>query len=125
MKSKPHVAGLSGSLWELDRLHLLERGARALYSMPGAGKARRASSGGETRIHALGLMGPDQPYTALACPRLKLWAKYEQRWKRQFLHRTGVSVDGPASRDDGFERGSLANAARSGDQVSGNVVHRR
>jgi glycine/D-amino acid oxidase-like deaminating enzyme len=36
-----------------------------------------------------------------------LWAKYERRWKRQFLHRTGV-LWMASSRDDSFERGSLA-----------------
>ena len=53
-----------------------------------------------------GTYGPDQPYTALAARALKLWAKYERRWKKEFLHRTGVlwmaSVD-----DDAFEHGSL------------------
>ncbi len=66
----------------------------------------RASSGGETRIMR-GTYGPDQPYTKLAARALKLWAKYELRWKRRFLHRTGV-VWMVSSRDDGFERGSPA-----------------
>ena len=54
-----------------------------------------------------GTYGPDQPYTKLAARALKLWAKYERRWKRQFLHRTGV-LWMASSRDDSFERGSLA-----------------
>lgn len=53
-----------------------------------------------------GAYGPDQPYTEMAARSLKLWEKYERRWKRQFLHRTGVlwMVSG---RDDGFERASV------------------
>jgi len=66
----------------------------------------RASSGGETRIMR-GTYGPGQPYTELAARALKLCVKYERRWKRQFLHRTGV-LWMASSRDDSFERGSLA-----------------
>ena len=66
----------------------------------------RASSGGETRIMR-GTYGPGQPYTETAARALKLWAKYERRWKRQFLYRTGV-LWMVSSRDDAFERGSLA-----------------
>ena len=65
----------------------------------------RASSGGETRIMR-GTYGPDQPYTETAAHALKLWAKYERRWKKQFLHRTGV-LWMVSSRDDAYERGSL------------------
>jgi len=53
-----------------------------------------------------GTYGPDQPYTEMAARALKLWAKYERRWKRQFLHRTGV-LWMAAGRDDAFERGSV------------------
>jgi len=53
-----------------------------------------------------GTYGPDQPYTQLAAHALKLWAKYERRWKRQFLHRSGV-LWMAAGRDDAFERGSV------------------
>ena len=53
-----------------------------------------------------GTYGPDQPYTEMAGRALKLWAKYERRWKRQFLHCTGV-LWMAAGRDDGFERGSV------------------
>jgi glycine/D-amino acid oxidase-like deaminating enzyme len=107
MKSKPHVAVVgAGAFGGWTALHLLERGARVtLLDAWGPGNSR-ASSGGETRIMR-GTYGPDQPYTALAARALKLWAKYEQRWKRQFLHRTGV-LWMVSSRDDGFERGSLA-----------------
>jgi glycine/D-amino acid oxidase-like deaminating enzyme len=52
-----------------------------------------------------GTYGPDQPYTATAARALKLWQKYERRWKRQFLHRTGV-LWMVSNRDDAFERGS-------------------
>jgi len=72
----------------------------------------RASSGGETRIMR-GTYGPDQPYTELAARALKLWAKYELRWKRQFLHRSGV-LWMAAGRDDSFERESIEMLRASG-----------
>jgi glycine/D-amino acid oxidase-like deaminating enzyme len=50
--------------------------------------------------------GPDQPYTALAARALKLWRKYEKRWKRQLLHPSGV-LWMVSSADDEYERGSL------------------
>jgi sarcosine oxidase len=105
-KSKLHVAVVgAGAFGGWTALHLLERGARVtLLDAWGAGNSR-ASSGGETRIMR-GTYGPDQPYTELAARALKLWAKYERRWKKQFLHRTGV-LWMASSRDDGFERGSL------------------
>jgi glycine/D-amino acid oxidase-like deaminating enzyme len=53
-----------------------------------------------------GTYGPDQPYTEMAARALKLWAKYERRWKRQFLHRTGV-LWMASGQDDAFERGSV------------------
>jgi len=53
-----------------------------------------------------GTYGPDQPYTELAARALKLWAKYERKWKRQFLHRSGV-LWMAAGGDDRFERGSI------------------
>ncbi len=53
-----------------------------------------------------GTYGPNQPYTEMAARALKLWAKYERRWKQQFLHRTGV-LWMAAGRDDAFERGSV------------------
>lgn len=54
-----------------------------------------------------GTYGPDQPYTEMAAGALKLWRKYERRWNRQLLHRSGV-LWMAAAPDDGFERGSLA-----------------
>jgi glycine/D-amino acid oxidase-like deaminating enzyme len=106
MKSKPHVAVVgAGAFGGWTALHLLDRGARVtLLDAWGPGNSR-ASSGGETRIMR-GTYGPDQPYTELAARALKLWQKYERRWKRQFLHRTGV-LWMASSRDDSFERGSL------------------
>jgi sarcosine oxidase len=53
-----------------------------------------------------GTYGPDQPYTEMAARSLALWAKYQRRWKRQFLHRSGV-LWMAAGRDDAFERGSV------------------
>jgi glycine/D-amino acid oxidase-like deaminating enzyme len=106
MKSKPHIAVVgAGAFGGWTALHLLERGARVtLLDAWGPGNSR-ASSGGETRIMR-GTYGPDQPYTEIAARALKLWQKYERRWKRQFLHRTGV-LWMASSRDDSFERGSL------------------
>ena len=106
MKSKPHIAVIgAGAFGGWTALHLLERGAGVtLLDSWGPGNSR-ASSGGETRIMR-GTYGPDQPYTEMAARALKLWRKYEQRWKRKFLHRTGV-LWMVSSRDDAFERGSL------------------
>src|SRR4029077_17575185 len=106
MKSKPHIAVIgAGAFGGWTALHLLERGARVtLLDAWGPGNSR-ASSGGETRIMR-GTYGQDQPYTETAARALKLWQKYERRWKRRFLHRTGV-LWMVSSRDDAFERGSL------------------
>jgi glycine/D-amino acid oxidase-like deaminating enzyme len=106
MKSKPHIAVVgAGAFGGWTALHLLERGARVtLLDAWGPGNSR-ASSGGETRIMR-GTYGPDQPYTELAARALKLWEKYERRWKKQFLHRSGV-LWMASSRDESFERGSL------------------
>jgi glycine/D-amino acid oxidase-like deaminating enzyme len=106
MKSKPHIAVIgAGAFGGWTALHLLERGARVtLLDAWGPGNSR-ASSGGETRVMR-GTYGPDQPYTEMAARALKLWAKYERRWKRLFLHRTGV-LWMASGQDDGFESGSV------------------
>jgi glycine/D-amino acid oxidase-like deaminating enzyme len=106
MKSKPHIAVIgAGAFGGWTALHLLERGARiTLVDAWGPGNSR-SSSGGETRVMR-GTYGPDQPYTEMAARALKLWAKYERKWKRQFLHRCGV-LWMASSRDDAFERGSI------------------
>jgi glycine/D-amino acid oxidase-like deaminating enzyme len=59
-----------------------------------------------------GTYGPDQPYTEMAARSLKLWRKYEKRWKRQFLHSTGV-LWMAAGRGDDFERGSVKSLRES------------
>ena len=102
----PHIAVIgAGSFGGWTALHLLERGARVtLLDAWGPGNSR-SSSGGETRVMR-GTYGPDQPYTELAARALKLWAKYERKWNRQFLHRSGV-LWMAADRDDAFERGSI------------------
>ena len=107
MRSNPHIAVIgAGAFGGWTALHLLERGARVtLLDAWGPGNSR-GSSGGETRVMR-GTYGPDQPYTELAARALQLWAKYERKWKRQFLHRTGV-LWMASSRSDGFERGSVA-----------------
>jgi sarcosine oxidase len=107
MKTKPHIAVIgAGAFGGWTALHLVECGARVtLIDAWGTGNSR-SSSGGETRVMR-GTYGPDQPYTELAARALKLWAKCERRWKRQFLHRSGV-LWMASGRDDAFERGSLA-----------------
>jgi glycine/D-amino acid oxidase-like deaminating enzyme len=106
MKPNPHIAVIgAGAFGGWTALHLLERGARVtLLDAWGPGNSR-ASSGGETRIMRAAY-GPDQPYTEMAARALKLWTKYERRWKRQFLHRAGV-LWMASSHDDSFERGSI------------------
>jgi len=106
LKAKPHVAVIgAGAFGGWTALHLLERGARiTLVDAWGPGNSR-SSSGGETRVMR-GTYGPDQPYTDLAARALKLWANYERKWKRQFLHRSGV-LWMASDRDDAFERGSI------------------
>jgi glycine/D-amino acid oxidase-like deaminating enzyme len=106
MKSEPHIAVIgAGAFGGWTALHLLECGARVtLLDAWGPGNSR-ASSGGETRVMR-GTYGPDQPYTEMAARALQLWAKYERRWKRQFLHRTGV-LWMASGQDDAFERGSV------------------
>ena len=106
MTAKPHVTVIgAGAFGGWTALFLLERGARVtLLDAWGPGNSR-ASSGGETRIMR-GTYGPDQPYTATAARALKLWQKYERRWRRRFLHRTGV-LWMVSNHDDAFERGSL------------------
>ncbi len=110
MNRKPHIGVIgAGAFGGWTALHLLERGARVtLIDAWGPGNSR-ASSGGETRIMRCAY-GPDQPYTEMAARALKLWEKYERRWKRQFLHRTGVlwmAASRGAKEDDAFERGSV------------------
>jgi sarcosine oxidase len=106
MRHKPHVAVIgAGAFGGWTALHLLERGARvSLIDAWGPGNSR-SSSGGETRIMRC-TYGPDQPYTALAAQALKLWQKYQKRWKRQLLHRSGV-LWMVSSEEDKYERGSL------------------
>ncbi len=108
MNVNPHIAVIgAGAFGGWTALRLLERGAHVtLLDAWGPGNSR-ASSGGGTRVMR-GTYGPDQPYTELAARALKLWAKYERRWKRQFLHRTGVLwMASGRTNDDAFERGSV------------------
>ena len=103
----PHIAVIgAGAFGGWTALHLLERGARVtLLDAWGPGNSR-ASSGGETRIMR-GTYGPNQPYSEMAARSLKLWTKYERRWKRQFLHRTGVLWMASGLNNDAFEAGSI------------------
>ena len=108
MKSKPHIAVVgAGAFGGWTALHLLERGARVtLLDAWGPGNSR-ASSGGETRVMR-GTYGPDQPYTEMAARALILWQRYERRWKRRFLHRTGVLwMASERNEDHAFESGSV------------------
>jgi glycine/D-amino acid oxidase-like deaminating enzyme len=104
--AKPHIAVIgAGAFGGWTALHLLERGARVtLLDAWGPGNSR-SSSGGETRVMR-GTYGPEQPYTEMAARALKLWAKYERKWKRKFLRRCGV-LWMASGRDDAFERGSV------------------
>ncbi|HUA13796.1 MAG TPA: FAD-dependent oxidoreductase [Verrucomicrobiae bacterium] len=106
MKGKPHVVVVgAGAFGGWTALHLLEGGARVtLIDAWGPGNSR-SSSGGETRVMR-GTYGPDQPYTDLAARALKLWAKYERRWRRQVLQRSGV-LWLASGHDAVFERGSV------------------
>lgn len=106
MKPKPRIAVVgAGAFGGWTALHLLERGARVtLLDAWGPGNSR-SSSGGETRVMR-GTYGPDQPYTEMAARALKLWVQYERKWKKQFLHRSGV-LWMASGRDDTFERGSV------------------
>jgi sarcosine oxidase len=107
MKAKPHIAVIgAGAFGGWTALHLVERGARVtLIDAWGPGNSR-ASSGGETRVMR-GTYGRDHIYTEMAARALNLWAKYEKRWRRHFLHRSGVLWMASA-RDDSYERDSLA-----------------
>jgi sarcosine oxidase len=106
MAAKPKVVVVgAGSFGGWTALHLVESGARVtLVDAWGPGNSR-SSSGGETRVMR-GTYGPNQPYTEMAARALKLWSKYERKWKHQFLHRCGV-LWMASSRDDTFERGSV------------------
>ena len=106
LRNKPHVAVIgAGAFGGWTALRLLESGARVtLIDAWGPGNSR-SSSGGETRVMR-GTYGPSQPYTEMAARALQLWTKYERRWKRRFLHRTGV-LWMAAKGDDSFERGSI------------------
>ena len=106
MRGKPRIAVIgAGAFGGWTAFHLLERGARVtLLDAWGPGNSR-SSSGGETRIMRA-TYGPDQPYSEMAARALKLWAKYERKWKRQFLHRSGV-LWMVSRTDDGLERGSI------------------
>lgn len=59
-----------------------------------------------------GSYGRDFIYAELAARALKLWAKYERRWKRQFLHRSGV-LWMASGNDDSFERASVETLRRA------------
>ena len=53
-----------------------------------------------------GAYGHDQIYAEMAARALTLWDKYARKWKRQFLHRTGV-LWMASGNDDQFERESV------------------
>ena len=106
LKTKPKIVVVgAGAFGGWTALHLLQAGARVtLLDAWGPGNSR-SSSGGETRVMR-GTYGPQQPYTELAARSLRLWAKYEQKWKTMFLHRSGV-LWMAAGRDEAFESGSV------------------
>jgi glycine/D-amino acid oxidase-like deaminating enzyme len=127
MQSKPHIAVIgAGAFGGWIALYLQRRGARVtLLDAWGPGNPR-SSSGGETRI-IRGTYGPSQPYTKMAARALRLWKEHEARWRRQFLHRTGV-LWMATSADDQFERGSLPMLREAGvayEELSGTEVGKR
>ena len=107
-------------------MHLLELGARVtLLDAWGPGNSR-ASSGGETRIFRAAY-GRNQPYTEMAARALRLWRKYEKKWKQKFLHPCGV-LWLANRKDDSYERGSLGplrEAKIRFEQLSGRDIARR
>jgi monomeric sarcosine oxidase len=111
-RNKVSVAVIgAGAFGGWSALYLLHAGARVtLVDAWGPGNSR-ASSGGETRI-IRGGYGPGQPYTRMAARALQLWREHEQRWKRTFLHRTGVLW--MAGADDTFEKASLSELNAAG-----------
>jgi glycine/D-amino acid oxidase-like deaminating enzyme len=106
MRSKLHIAVIgAGAFGGWTALHLRELGARVtLVDAWGPGNSR-ASSGGETRIMRCAY-GADERSTEMAARALKLWAKYERKWKRKMLHRAGV-LWMAGDHDDAFERESV------------------
>jgi glycine/D-amino acid oxidase-like deaminating enzyme len=124
MRSKPHIAVIgAGAFGGWTALYLLRRGAQVtLLDAWGPGNSR-SSSGGETRI-IRGTYGSDQLYTKMAARALVLWKDHENRWRRQFLHRTGVLWMSTSS-DDQFERSSLPMLREAGiayEELSGKEV---
>src|SRR3981081_1842251 len=105
LRQKPRIVVVgAGAFGGWTALHLLEGGAQVtLLDAWGPGNSR-ASSGGETRVMR-GSYGLDQASTEMATRALHLWARYERRWKRTMLHRSGVLW--MATDDDVFERGSV------------------
>jgi glycine/D-amino acid oxidase-like deaminating enzyme len=127
MQSKPHIAVIgAGAFGGWTALYLLRRGAQVtLLDAWGPGNSR-SSSGGETRI-IRGTYGSDQPYSKMAARALVLWKDHETRWRRQFLHRTGVLWMSTSS-DDEFERSSLPMLREAGiayEELSGKEVDSR
>lgn len=107
MKDNAHIAVIgAGAFGGWTALHLLERGARVtLLDAWGPGNSR-ASSGDETRIMR-GAYGADHVYSEMAARALRLWTKYERKWKRRFLHRPGVLWMASGA-DQSFECASIA-----------------
>ena len=101
-----HVAVVgAGAFGGWTALHLLECGANVtLLDAWGPGNSR-SSSGGETRIMRCAY-GADKAYTDMAARSITLWQKYQRRWKRQLLHRSGVLWIS-SGREDSYERRSL------------------
>jgi monomeric sarcosine oxidase len=127
MNSKSHIAVIgAGAFGGWTALYLLRRGVRAtLIDAWGPGNSR-SSSGGETRI-LRGTYGPNQPYTKMAARALRLWKEQENRWKRQFFHRTGVLWIATAENDH-YERSSLPMLREAGvayEELSGGEVGQR
>lgn len=106
MQKKMRVAVVgAGAFGGWTALAMLEQGAHVtLVDGWGAGNAR-ASSGGETRV-IRGTYGPNSVYTGMTARAFKAWQKYEMKWKRQLIQRSGV-LWMASSGEDSFERGSV------------------
>lgn len=112
MAVKPQVVVVgAGAFGGWTALFLLRCGARVNLLEAWEPGHSRSSSGGETRI-IRGGYGPNQPYTKMTVRALELWREHEQRWKQQFLYRTGVLW--MAGDNDRYERGSLPELRRAG-----------
>lgn len=106
MATKPHVVVIgAGAFGGWTALHLLERGARVtLLDAWGAGHPRGTSSD-ESRLIRCGY-GLKPIYTAWTWRALKLWNRWQRRWRVELFEPCGVLW--LCAREDDYVRASLA-----------------